>query len=423
MPGSRSMPGPSVTEPTTSAPYSMLAKDLVGWDDDRVVRRAAPGERQLSPAATARRGLRQDGRPRRATGGGMQATNRARIDTTSAMGQTEEPPRCLTRPTSPASDGPSEAARLRLAPWGPTFLRLPLATWSGDPRASASVLDSVQSAGARSATSIYKYEVGLTPVPDAAPATRSTRSCRRLFPFHPSVQRGYFELVDRGFPAAQAASSSRRTPTGHPRPGRTGRTASLAPVPGRTGGRCFERNLHRTVPAPTGCTRSSRSSDRRRTARSLGASDSSSRRRVPSRRTGWTPKFDHWWAFPVCAYDHTFAGNELAVFDDVRDDPSIKKIVLTRSRPVEATGENVPVVVPLDSAEGQFYLLRVGPGLRQAQPRWATSRGRCGADPAQLHQRVARHSPEAVQPGLGRASASAPREGAPSATTARPGSS
>ena len=44
------------------------------------------------------------------------------------------------------------------------------------------------------------------------------------------------------------------------------------------------------------------------------------------------PKFDHWWAFPVCAYDHTLAGNERAVFEEVRDDPSIKKIVLTRSR-------------------------------------------------------------------------------------------
>src|SRR3954452_13195759 len=69
------------------------------------------------------------------------------------------------------------------------------------------------------------------------------------------------------------------------------------------------------------------------------------------------PKFDHWWAFPVCAYDHTFAGNERAVFEEVRDDPSIKKIVLTRSRRVEVSGENV-VIVPIESPEGQQYLLR-----------------------------------------------------------------
>ena len=59
-----------------------------------------------------------------------------------------------------------------------------------------------------------------------------------------------------------------------------------------------------------------------------------------------TPTYDHWWAFPVCAYDHTFAGNERAVFEQVRDDPSIKKIVLTRSRRVDVAGENV-VVAPL----------------------------------------------------------------------------
>jgi len=70
-----------------------------------------------------------------------------------------------------------------------------------------------------------------------------------------------------------------------------------------------------------------------------------------------TPTYDHWWAFPVCAYDHTFAGNERAVFEEIRDDPSIKKIVLTRSRRIEAEGENV-VVVPLFSPEGQQYVLR-----------------------------------------------------------------
>ncbi len=73
----------------------------------------------------------------------------------------------------------------------------------------------------------------------------------------------------------------------------------------------------------------------------------------------WAPKFDHWWAFPVCALTHQFTGNERAVFEEVADDPSLKKIVLTRSRSVELTGANV-VVVPLASPEGQHYLLRSG---------------------------------------------------------------
>ncbi|AWB91726.1 CDP-glycerol glycerophosphotransferase family protein [Aeromicrobium chenweiae] len=69
------------------------------------------------------------------------------------------------------------------------------------------------------------------------------------------------------------------------------------------------------------------------------------------------PKYDHWWAFPVCAYDHTFAGNERAVFDEIRDDPSIKKIILTKSRRIDVTGENV-VIVPIESPEAQYYLAR-----------------------------------------------------------------
>ena len=61
---------------------------------------------------------------------------------------------------------------------------------------------------------------------------------------------------------------------------------------------------------------------------------------------GWAPKFDHWWAFPVCGHEHTLTGNERAVFEEVRHDPSVKKVVLTRSRRVDVDGENV-VVLPL----------------------------------------------------------------------------
>jgi CDP-glycerol glycerophosphotransferase (TagB/SpsB family) len=69
------------------------------------------------------------------------------------------------------------------------------------------------------------------------------------------------------------------------------------------------------------------------------------------------PKNDNWWIFPVCGFNHTFSGNERAVFEHVKEDESIKKIILTRSRHVQVTGKNV-VVVPLHSPEGQGYLLR-----------------------------------------------------------------
>ena len=86
------------------------------------------------------------------------------------------------------------------------------------------------------------------------------------------------------------------------------------------------------------------------------------------REDEWAPTFDHWWAFPVCAYDHTLAGNERAVFEQVRDDPSIKKIILTRSRRVDLSGENVEVV-PLLSRPGQEYLLRAGQIFVKHSPR------------------------------------------------------
>lgn len=71
----------------------------------------------------------------------------------------------------------------------------------------------------------------------------------------------------------------------------------------------------------------------------------------------WAPKFDHWWAFPVCGYDHTLTGNERSIFEEVRHDPSIRKIILTRSKPVDVDGADVHVV-PLDSAVGREMLAR-----------------------------------------------------------------
>lgn len=70
-----------------------------------------------------------------------------------------------------------------------------------------------------------------------------------------------------------------------------------------------------------------------------------------------TPKYDNWWAFPVCAFDHTFSGNERAVFEQVRYNKYIKKIILTRSKYIDIDGENVEIC-PLKSKEGQEFLLR-----------------------------------------------------------------
>lgn len=70
-----------------------------------------------------------------------------------------------------------------------------------------------------------------------------------------------------------------------------------------------------------------------------------------------TPKYDNWWSFPVCSHSHLFNDNIRALFEHVKDDPKIKKIVLTRSKSIDLDGANIEVL-PLHSREGQFHLLR-----------------------------------------------------------------
>ena len=70
-----------------------------------------------------------------------------------------------------------------------------------------------------------------------------------------------------------------------------------------------------------------------------------------------TPKYDNFWGFPVCVYDHTLSDNSRAVFECIKDDPKITKVVFTRGRTVNPGGVNV-IVVPLKTLEGQIYLAR-----------------------------------------------------------------
>ncbi|WNC71294.1 CDP-glycerol glycerophosphotransferase family protein [Thalassotalea psychrophila] len=67
-------------------------------------------------------------------------------------------------------------------------------------------------------------------------------------------------------------------------------------------------------------------------------------------------KHDDWWVFPVCAYDNNFTGNERALFEQVKNDKSIKKIILTRKNHIDIEGDNVEIV-PLKSKAGQEFLL------------------------------------------------------------------
>lgn len=77
---------------------------------------------------------------------------------------------------------------------------------------------------------------------------------------------------------------------------------------------------------------------------------------------------EDWWAFPVRAADHGFAGGVRAVFEEVRDDPTITKVVLTGSRRIDVDGPNVHTV-PLHSPEGQSMLMHCRQVIVDGSPR------------------------------------------------------
>ena len=69
-----------------------------------------------------------------------------------------------------------------------------------------------------------------------------------------------------------------------------------------------------------------------------------------------TTQDEYCWAFPVCAYDHLLTGNDRMVFESVRNNPKIHKIILTRSKHIQLSGKNL-TIIPLKSLMGQRYLM------------------------------------------------------------------
>jgi hypothetical protein len=73
----------------------------------------------------------------------------------------------------------------------------------------------------------------------------------------------------------------------------------------------------------------------------------------------WLPKHPHWWVFPSDPVTGRIEGNARAVFEAIRHDPTIRKILLTESGGPVLTGDNV-TAHPASSVAAQFYLLRAG---------------------------------------------------------------
>ncbi len=74
------------------------------------------------------------------------------------------------------------------------------------------------------------------------------------------------------------------------------------------------------------------------------------------------------WAFPVCAYNHTFSGNERGVFEEVKNNPDIIKIILYRTKKINVSGKNV-IIAPLQSYQGQIHLMNSGVIFIKNNPR------------------------------------------------------
>lgn len=198
---------------------------------------------------------------------------------------------------------------------------------------------------------ILKYEVGLTRHLIARGYAFDT-FIRHLYPFHPLYSNWHFQLLDEGFPFLKRYLLSRN----HYRvrglwawKEKVLRRLPAADVA------AIERSLQRLVDPQV-----------LHDNLHVGGEQVADGGDVPVRllepgeflaADQASPKYSHWWAFPVCAFTGVFSGNERAVFEEVREDPSIRKIVLTRGKPVAVDGVNVDVA-PLETPQGQHLLMR-----------------------------------------------------------------
>lgn len=198
---------------------------------------------------------------------------------------------------------------------------------------------------------VLKYEAGLTRLLIARGHAFDT-FVSALYPFHPIFSTWYFSLLDEGFPLLKRYFLSENhyaVPALHDWVARIREKIPAADIS------TIEANLARVV-------------DPHRLYQNLHIGTDRLVDDAPPHEEllgdeaflaadQTSPKHRNWWAFPVCAFTGVFSGNERAVFEEVKDDPLIRKIVLTRGKPVEVEGANIEVLA-LESPLGQHRLMR-----------------------------------------------------------------
>ncbi|WP_107704937.1 rhamnan synthesis F family protein [Nocardioides allogilvus] len=198
-------------------------------------------------------------------------------------------------------------------------------------------------------TIILKYEIGFSRLLILAGFTMAT-FVDGILAYHPVYRASAFELMHEGFPLLKRqllTENPFETPDLHRWKERVLEAAPGADV------EAMDRSMRRTAP-PWSLVRSfgfrSRRDGTAQPPGHIGPAEFADEDR-------WVPKFDHWWIFPVDPRTGVLSGAVRAVFEEVRDDPSVKKVVLLGGHRVKLGGDNV-AAVPSESTAGQMYGLR-----------------------------------------------------------------
>ncbi|MEO5661953.1 MAG: rhamnan synthesis F family protein [Nocardioides sp.] len=212
---------------------------------------------------------------------------------------------------------------------------------------------------------VHKYEVGISRYLMDAGFDFDT-FIPDLYAFHPLYSHQVFELIERGFPLIKRnflGENSMHVLDVDAWPERLRAVAPDAPV------EQIAANIARVSPG-----------DRLHEAYGVHLDDAG--RRIVPPRAVWgnalrkldveSPGFGHWWAFLTNHATGRLDPGLRAVFEQVRHDPSIRKIVLTGPRPLDddLAGEHV-TVLPANTVDGQRLLVRSGRILVDAEPNLA----------------------------------------------------